>query len=122
MQYPNEWDDSIDDYAPCMPIGCDNGKCLPGCWYGAPRWERNKSEQRWELRDPESDALLGAVTIELLLTASGSARAMIDREFGVPLPAEAWIDPRGNDVPFVPHELAAVLELLDDANRKDEES
>ncbi len=31
----NEWDDSIDDYAPCQPIGCDHGRHLPGCYYTA---------------------------------------------------------------------------------------
>lgn len=35
---PNEVDDSLSDgdhivYAPCQPIGCDNGYHLPGCVY-----------------------------------------------------------------------------------------
>lgn len=30
----NEWDDSVGAPAPCIPIGCDNGYHLPGCFYG----------------------------------------------------------------------------------------
>lgn len=43
----NEWDDSINGWAPCRPIGCDADMHLPGCVYGPEITWESATEERY---------------------------------------------------------------------------